>query len=113
MSNKFEPTSSGYREIDAKNKDKAAITEGVTPEKKASGTQQEASSKKGKKGKKAKGGDNEAEKKSDANLSIELNKHIPYPDLGGHSVAQLAGMETHKRKAILASKDDEFVKKYM
>jgi hypothetical protein len=37
---------------------------------------------------------------------------IPYPELG-HTVSQLEGMETHKRKAILAERDDEFVKKYL
>ena len=109
MSNKYEPTSSGYKEIDAEHKDKAAITEAVTPSKKVSATQQEAG--KGKKGKKDKA--SAAEKKSDANLAIEVNTHIPYPSLGGHTVSQLAGMETHKRKAILADKDDEFVNKYM
>lgn len=112
---KYEPTSGGYKEVDAADKDVAAITEGVTPEKKVSATQQEANSKgkKGKKGAKSKGGNSEAEAISDENLALETNRHIPYPELGGHTVAQLSGMETHKRKSILASKDDEFVSKYM
>jgi predicted HTH domain antitoxin len=29
------------------------------------------------------------------------------------TASQLAGMETHKGKAILAERDDEFVKKYL
>ena len=112
-SKKYEPTSGGYKEVDDSDKDVAAITEGVTREKKVSATQQEAGSKKGKGKKGAKGGDSKADAISDENLKLEVNMHIPYPELGGHTVSQLSGMETHKRKAILASKDDEFVKKYM
>jgi hypothetical protein len=37
---------------------------------------------------------------------------IPYLNLG-HTVSQLAGMETHKTRAILAERDDGFVKEYL
>jgi hypothetical protein len=142
---KYEPTSSGFREVDDTDKDKAAITEAVTPEKKISGTEEESPADKGttKKEKKAKGGkkgrgrtdpgtgkpstsaavDDKnrtyphdkvgAEKgPSGKQLALETNYTVPYPELGGHTVSQLANMETHKRKSILGAKDDEFVKNY-
>ena len=58
--------------------------------------------------------DEEEEKVSTkaAKIPVEEDLSIPYPDKGGHSVAQLAGMEDHKRKAILGEKDTEFTKKY-
>ena len=139
---KYEPTSSGYKEVDADDKDKAAITEGVTGEKKVSATREESPGDKTAKGKKVKGGKkakgSKSTKETDAynltqggrkkdypdsvgfekgasgrRLALETNREIPYPELGGHTVSQLFGMETHKRKAILGPKDDEFVKNYM
>lgn len=142
---KYEPTSSGYREVDDSDKDKAAITEAVTPEKKVSGTEEEspADKKSTKKEKKAKGGkkgrgrtdtgegkpatsaavtdkskkypkDSVGAEKgaSGKQLARETNYTVPYPELG-HTVSQLANMETHKRKSILAERDDEFVETYM
>ena len=44
--------------------------------------------------------------------NLENDFTVPYPDLGGHTVAQLAGFPEHKRQAILGPKDKEFTKKY-
>ena|SRR6185312_9041595 len=113
MSKNYEATETGFREVEDKTKDKAADTEGVTPEKKDVQIAKEkkktkTKAKKGSKSKKTK-----VQKASTEKLELENNLHIPYPELGGHTVSALSQMETHKRKSILGEKDADFVKKYL